>query len=204
MMGLPFFVFMMEMIMIDAALKRNPLSLKCIIAFSLVLFFYSFPCHAMMARVEKISDGDTVSALTDNGDRLKIRLFGIDAPERSQPHGKESRTALSRMIGKKEIDLEIVAEDKYGRCVAVIRLGNRIINKEMVERGHAWVYRSFCRKSYCSDWIRLEEEAREKEKGLWKESDPVAPWDYRREKKGKGSENDFLDLIESCLKKMLK
>ncbi|WP_051284035.1 thermonuclease family protein [Desulforegula conservatrix] len=156
---------------------------------------YGYP---FSARVIKVADGDTVTAVTEDGQPLKVRLFGIDAPEKNQAYGQKSKKALSGMINRKEVDIEIVAGDKYGRSVGIIYLGNKTINEEMVKKGHAWVYRRYCSKSECRKWIDLEEEAKRDKKGLWNDSDPLPPWEFRHAKKD--SDKGFWDLVERLLK----
>lgn len=150
------------------------------------------------ARVTKVTDGDTVSAVDQEGKTLKIRLFGIDAPEKTQDYGKNSQKALSGMVSRKEVDIETVAEDKYGRIVGIIRLGNKTVNEEMVRKGHAWVYGRYCKRSECGRWMELQEEARRDRRGLWKDSSPVPPWEYRHDKKD--SSTDLLDVLIKLLK----
>lgn len=164
---------------------------------TIALFFPSFG-YSFAARVVKVADGDTLTAVTEDNKTLKIRLFGIDAPEKKQDYGQKSQKALSGMINRKDIDVEIVAGDKYGRFVGIIYLGNKIINEEMIKRGHAWVYQRYCTKPECRKWVDLEEEARSKRKGLWKDSDPLPPWEFRHAKKD--SDTGFWGLIESMLK----
>lgn len=154
--------------------------------------------YSFAARVIKVADGDTVTAVTEDDQTFKIRLFGIDAPEKKQTYGPKSQKALSGMINRKEVDIEIVAGDKYGRSVGIIYLGNKTINEEMVKKGHAWVYRRYCAKSECRKWIDLEEKARMDRKGLWNASDPVPPWEFRHAKKD--SDKGFWDLVERLLK----
>ena len=150
--------------------------------------------YSFAARVIKVADGDTVTAVTEDNKTLKIRLFGIDAPEKDQAYGQKSKKTLSGMINRKEVDVEIVAGDKYGRSVGIIYLGNKTINEEMVKKGHAWVYRRYCAKSECRKWIDLEEGARKDRKGLWNDSEPVPPWEFRHAKKD--PDKGFWDSIE--------
>lgn len=175
---------------------------KILVISILLVFCFFLSAYAFEAKVVKVYDGDTATVISEDGRKLKIRLFGIDAPERDQDFGKKSGATLSRMINRKEVEIDVVAEDKYGRLVGIIYLGKRNINEEMVKKGLAWVYRRYCNRSECERFIALEDEARVKRKGLWDQSDPVAPWDYRRDKKK--PDNDFFDIFESYMKKLLK
>ena len=74
--------------------------------------------------------------------------------------------------------------DRYGKTVALIRLEDgKVLNEEIVRTGFAWVYERYCRKTICGEWKKLEEEARAAGLGLWKDKDPVPPWEFRRKKK---------------------
>ncbi len=135
--------------------------------------------------VTYVVDGDTVWAKTKGG-KLKIRLYGIDAPETGhgekpgQPFGRQVANALrSKVLGKK-VAIEVRDIDSYGRSVAVIRLNGRDINLEMAREGWAWAYRRYLERPYASEYIRAEKEARGKKLGLWKQSNPQPPWEFRR------------------------
>jgi micrococcal nuclease len=75
--------------------------------------------------------------------QITVRFYGIDAPERDQPHGKDAGLALRQLIGGKEVDLLPVEQDKYDRLVAVVMLGERNVNLDMVARGNAWAFRQY-------------------------------------------------------------
>ncbi len=169
--------------------------------------------HAIEANVTKVADGDTVTAVTKDNQILKIRLFGIDAPEKKQPFGQKAKQVLTEMVHKKDIDVDIVTGDRYGRSVGIIRLGNKTLNEEMIKRGLAWVYHDYCNKPECEKWTAIEEKARKDRKGLWEQPSPQAPWDFRRAEKNRNKEKnkksekeepDFMDILGSGLKKMFK
>ncbi len=125
-------------------------------------------------RVERVVDGDTIY-LTDGA---KIRLYGIDAPERQQPYGMESRKALAGMVNG-EIRIEEMDVDRYGRSVSVVWIGDMNVNQEMIRSGMAWVYDRYCRERFCDDWVALEDEARKGRRGLWADRGAVEPWEWR-------------------------
>ena len=93
----------------------------------------------------KIFDGDSFIMRTAGGEEIEVRLFGIDAPERSQPWSRKSRQALVGMLRGHGIDTDAVTVDTYGRTVAVVyrRTDGLNINQEMIRQGHAWVYRRY-------------------------------------------------------------
>jgi micrococcal nuclease len=132
------------------------------------------------ARVIAVLDGDTVLILRKcvgaAGGLVKIRLAEIDAPEKKQAFGAASRSSLVEMVWRKQIQVRPLALDKYGRTVAQLEVNGLSVNEEMVRRGMAWEY-----SHYHSDrrYISIENEARQAGRGLWAQSDPVPPWQWR-------------------------
>jgi endonuclease YncB( thermonuclease family) len=136
------------------------------------------------AEVVFVPDGDTVTAKRD-GKSFRIRLYGVDAPESSQPFGRASGKFLWRLIGRKTVRVRVVSEDQYGRVLATLYNDDGTnVNAAMVGAGMAWWYRYF---SDDAELERLEREAREARRGLWSQDDPEPPWDYRRRTRGPGS-----------------
>lgn len=157
------------------------------------------PIRTIQGVVAKVSDGDTLQLIDSMGTKVKVRLYGIDAPETEkrnkktghvskpgQPYGEEAFQALQSKVLKKKIKLEVMAIDQYRRTVGIITLGGKSINEEMVAEGNAWAYRQYLNTPYKSEYIALEERARSKKLGLWKESNPEPPWEFRKKlRKGK-------------------
>jgi endonuclease YncB( thermonuclease family) len=142
-------------------------------------------------KIVKVSDGDTVTVLVSSSSSsssptpIKIRLLGIDAPEKSQPFGRVCRETLADEIAGKEVQVQIQSLDRYGRSIGKILLGGRDINLTQIQKGCAWHYRHYMRNQPPSDrslYAEEEERARRQGLGLWKDSHPEAPWDYRRKK----------------------
>ncbi len=144
--------------------------------------------------VRKVTDGDTVTVVTDEGTRLKVRLYGIDAPETlkmnrrtgvvskpGQPYGNEAYRALEMMVYGKKVKVTIMDIDRYGRLVAVLYLGDRDINREMVQAGYAWAYKEYLKGPYASEYIDTENEARDKKLELWQQANPQPPWEFRKQ-----------------------
>lgn len=129
--------------------------------------------------VVRISDGDTIT-VNDSGKELKVRLFGIDAPELSQAYGPEARQHLVELIGDGPVTVFIRAGDRYGRLVGEVYRDGLAINREMVRSGFAWWYEAY--SSYDRDLARLQNDARNMQVGLWSDGDPVAPWEFRRDR----------------------
>ena len=132
-------------------------------------------------RVVRIHDGDTISVFTRGGGFERIRLYGVDCPEYGQPGGKEASDFTDELAFMQEVRVTPINRDQYGRTVALVHLPDgRLLNEELVRGGHAWVYRAYCKEPWCPSWIRLEQQARARQSGLWIQKKPQAPWEWRR------------------------
>ncbi len=128
-------------------------------------------------RVVGVSDGDTITVL-HNGKGERIRLHGIDCPEKRQAFGKRAKQFTSNLVFAKTVTVQVVDRDRYGRTVGVVLLPDgRSLNHELVRAGFAWMYRRYTNDQSLSD---LEEEARVAQRGLWVDAEPVPPWEWRR------------------------
>jgi endonuclease YncB( thermonuclease family) len=114
--------------------------------------------------------------------QVKIRLYGIDTPEKGQPYGQAAGKYLASLIAGAAVRIESVTMDRYWRTVGIVWEREANINQEMVRSGYAWVYRRYCNKPFCDYWQVLENEAKVEKLGLWKEPNPIPPWVWRRKK----------------------
>lgn len=137
---------------------------------------------AYKANVIGVSDGDTIKVFR-NGQQIKIRLYGIDTPEKKQAYGKAAKRFTANLVADKEVGIEEAGKDRYGRYIAIIDIDGAILNEELVRNGYAWVYDRYCTRPFCADWKKLEATARDKGAGLWADRDPQAPWEWRRDKR---------------------
>jgi endonuclease YncB( thermonuclease family) len=142
--------------------------------------------------VKAVYDGDTVLLTTREQSKLKVRLYGIDAPETKKPdkpgqtYGDiAKRTLMYKIMGRK-VTAEIIDIDQYKRGVAIIHYAGRDINREMVAEGMAWAYRQYLQGAYESEYINSEARARSHRAGLWRKSNPQPPWEFRKAHKGRG------------------
>jgi len=136
--------------------------------------------YAITGWVVSIADGDTFTLLTNEKKQVKIRLYGIDCPERKQPFGTAAKQKLSELVFDKQVQVKKMDIDRYGRTVAIVYgEANSCINEEMLKSGFAWHYIQYDNSAY---WQQLEDKARGKKIGLWAEKDPVPPWQWRRKK----------------------
>lgn len=135
-----------------------------------------------------VADGDTVTILDASNTQLKIRLMGIDAPEKKQPFGNKSKEALSALVFNKPVSVEYSKRDRYGRTVGKILVNGVDANLAQVKAGLAWHYKQYEREQSLDDRIaysQSEERARKEHLGLWVDPDPTAPWNWRHNRKNK-------------------
>ena len=149
-----------------------------------VLFFLVFtsPALAWNGKVVSVTDGDTIKVLHPEDGQIKIRLYGIDTPEKGQPFGQAATKHLASLIAGKTVEVESVDKDRYGRIVGIVSFDGNNANEQMVQDGFAWVYRRYCVREFCDEWLRHEAEAMNSKIGLWVEPNPVPPWEWRRRK----------------------
>ena len=147
-------------------------------------FFLVLPCPvwAWSGKVIGVADGDTITVLNDKHP-VKIRLYGIDCPEKRQLFGKRAKQFTSDLVFGKDVDIEPIAIDRYGRTVAFVRVENVTVNEELIKEGLAWVYVRYCKLPSCVEWQSLELAAQTEKRGLWGDSNHIAPWEYRRQKR---------------------
>lgn len=136
----------------------------------------------LQGRVVEIADGDTVTVLDANMTQHRIRLSGIDAPEKKQPFGQRSQQSLAALVFTKNVTVEYSKRDRYGRIVGKILANNTDMSLEQVRRGLAWHYKTYEREQSGEDrrlYSAEEERARAARRGLWREPNPTPPWEYR-------------------------
>lgn len=176
--------------------------LRCWLASALCLLWLAAPGalaadqHAteglLAGRVLRVIDGDTLDVRLSSG-RIRVRLHGVDAPERDQPGGAEATRWLQAVLHEADVRLEPVSQDQYDRLVAVVHLEDRNINAALLRAGHAWAYRRYLRREDLG-WCDLEQAARESGAGLWSGGAARAPWEFRATR-GRGP---FTDAAAAC------
>lgn len=155
------------------------------IAIALLAFANAAPVAAEQWRgkVVGIADGDTLTLLDGARRQHRIRLDGIDAPERAQPFGQRARQSLAALAHEREAVAECPKTDKYGRSVCRVFVDGVDVGLEQVRRGLAWHYVRYAHEQSPqarADYARAEELARSGRTGLWSMRDPTPPWEYRR------------------------
>ena len=157
------------------------------------------PIRTVTGTVTQVSDGDTIQVTTPEQTKLRVRLYGMDAPETpkinqrtghinkpGQPYGEESWRALEAKIMRKQVRLDIIDIDQYKRMVGVIWIGDRNINLEMVKEGFAEAYLEYLKKPYRAQFIQAEKESRSARRGIWSLSGYERPSDFRKRLKVRG------------------
>lgn len=137
-------------------------------------------CLAWSAKVVAVSDGDTIKVLHD-GRQEKIRLYGIDAPEKGQEFGQKAGDFTGSLLAGRNVEVQPKDTDRYGRTVAVVLVDGQILNELIVRNGYAWVYRQYCKEIFCSSWVQAEDAARLQKKGMWNDPAIIPPWQWRHQ-----------------------
>lgn len=157
--------------------------LKHLLIFIILFFLSNTLTYAdFSGKVVKVIDGDTVDILTVKKQKIRVRLLDIDAPERGQAFGNASRRYLASLIAGKNVSVKENKKDIYKRTLGTIFFNEVNINAKMVESGYAWAYRY---KGVADNkiMVKLEVNAKQNKKGLWKDKHPIAPWDFRHNKR---------------------
>jgi len=153
------------------------LALTFFLAFSAATWLIA---DEIRGKVVSIADGDTITVLDADKHQHKIRLEGIDAPEKKQAFGTKSRQKLGDLVAGKDVTVQWTKKDRYSRIVGHVYLGDRDIDLEMVKAGMAWHYRQY---SKSTELAAAEAEARKNRVGLWVDPNPIPPWEFRKTKK---------------------
>ena len=153
--------------------------------FQTIIISFIFSCsviaQTLTGIVVSIADGDTFTLLDSTNKPIKIRLHGIDCPERKQAHSKQATDFISERIFRKNVTVIVKDIDRYRRIVGeVFYNGKTNLNIELLANGFAWHYKRYDKSEAYS---KAEQSAKEKHLGLWQDKNSVAPWDYRKKKK---------------------
>lgn len=146
-----------------------------------MLLAFLFVCSVAWADtfaglVVRVSDGDTITVADANTER-RVRFAQIDAPEKKQPFGPEAREKLASLVLGKSVTVEYDATDRYGRIIGQVVIDATDVNFWLVREGYAWVYVEY---PHTPPYVAAEAEARQAQRGLWAQPNPLPPWIYRR------------------------
>lgn len=148
----------------------------CFLFFS---FLICFPAQAKRSnnftgKVVAVNDGDTLEILKGRK-AIKIRLYGVDCPEKNQSFGQRAKQFTSSFVFGKNVRVEGKEKDTYDRLVAEVFVNDKSLNAALVENGLAWAYRHYTQK-----FVPLEKQARQAKRGLWQNDNPIPPWEFRK------------------------
>ena len=150
---------------------------------SMLVMSLTLNAQTIQGKVVRVSDGDTITILDEAKVENKVRLNRIDAPEKKQAFGEVSRKHLATMVANKVVKVEWAKKDKYGRILGEVFVGEVNVNLKMVQDGLAWHFKRF---DNSPTYAQAENEARAKKVGLWKDANPIPPWEFRKAKKDGG------------------
>jgi len=134
------------------------------------------PSNLIEATCIRVSDGDTIKVRLDDDSVETVRLYGVDCPEKRQSFGREATQFTKDMVSGETVNISSVTTDKYGRTIAWVYVDGKCLDKELLKAGLAWYYKEYAEEK---ELAILEEKARAKKIGLWQDSNPVPPWEWR-------------------------
>ncbi len=140
------------------------------------IFFAQSSFAQLIGKVVSIADGDTFTMLVNN-ERIRIRLHGIDCPEKNQDFFNVAKEFLSNYVFDKIVTVKEMDTDRYGRTIGMVVVDSVNVNEKLLEAGLAWHYTQYDKNPA---WAKLEREAKNKKLGLWSLPNPIPPWDYRK------------------------
>ena len=149
------------------------------IFFFLITLSNTFSQTTLTAKVVGIKDGDTVVVLDSLNNQTTLRLAEVDTPEKSQPFGTKAKQFTSDQIYLKIIKYVVTDTDRYGRSIAMIYYDedNKYLSAEIIKAGMGWHYKRY---SSSKELALLEDNAKKNKIGLWIDTNPIAPWDFRK------------------------
>ncbi|AVQ28260.1 MULTISPECIES: thermonuclease family protein [Fusobacterium] len=153
------------------------------IMFAIFIFSLSIIAVAVSGKVIRVSDGDTI-LIQSGSQKIRVRMYGIDAPELKQKYGEESKKYLEKRIMDKNVDIKVINQDQYGRKVGKVFYKNKDINLEMLETGNAWFYEYHAKHE--KDYRKAFKNAKEQKLGLWKDKNPQNPRNFRLDHRREG------------------
>ena len=167
---------------------KNAISLAVVAALSLVTACDGkTPARSsssdLVGRVVKVSDGDTITILDSSKTQHKIRLHGIDAPEKKQAFGTASRKFLAGLVANREVRVAWSKRDRYQRILGTVFVDGKDVNLEMLKVGMAWHYKKY---DSTPAYAQAQSEARAAKRGLWQDKNPIEPEAVRKAKRAKG------------------
>lgn len=166
-------------------IKPGSLHFPFVLLLGLALVCAQASADILDGRVVGVTDGDTVTVLDAAKTEYKIRVAGIDAPEKAMPWGQKSKQAMSDRVYGRDVRVDWSKRDRYGRIVGKVIVDGKDAGLALVGEGLAWHYKKYENEQPLADrleYARLENEARSMRRGLWSDPAPVPPWEWRKQK----------------------
>lgn len=164
---------MLIQLRISWIIKLNPMRYLHLLSF---LLLSANCCSQLVGEVVSIADGDTFTMLVNN-EQIRIRLHGIDCPEKGQNFSNVAKEFLAGYVFEKVVTVKEMDVDRYGRTIGMVTIDGVNVNERLLEAGLAWHYKNYDKNPA---WAKLEEQARKDKKGLWAHPNPIPPWDWRK------------------------
>lgn len=169
-----------------------PVAIKRLFTSVLLLVLLQATAYAgpliLQGRIVRVTDGDTVTLLDERQTLHKIRLAGIDAPESAMPYGQQAALHLAALVLGKAVEAVTYKQDRYGRTVATLMLGEQDVNLAMLQAGLAWHYKHYAKEQPAAQaqaYAQAEALARTRNLALWQDSDPDEPWNWRKNRRAR-------------------
>ena len=144
---------------------------------------FQIQAATLQGKVVGVADGDTITVLDAQKAQHKIRLQGIDAPEKAQAYGNKSKQSLHEMVHGKQVTVNYQKKDKYGRILGKVLLNGTDVCLEQLKSGMAWHYKQYAKVQSKEDqesYAQAQMTAQAQSIGLWKEKSPTPPWVFRK------------------------
>ncbi len=161
---------------------------RVIVAAFLLLLLPTAFADTLTGKVVKVADGDSITVLDSTNTQHRIRLQGIDAPEKGQPYGNASSKHLASLVAGKTVSVKWAKRDRYRRIVGFVIVDGQDVNLVQVKAGMAWFYRYYQRELSSEDrrrYATAENQARTDRLGLWQDKNPMPPWEYRKRQRSR-------------------
>ena len=151
-------------------------NIRTVILTIILILIFPFAAYSWSGQCVAVTDGDTIKVMHE-GKAEKIRLYGIDCPEKNQPFGKKAKWFVSELAFKKIVEVKALNKDRYGRTIALVYVDDKCLNGELLKVGLAWHYKQYSKDKSLAV---LEDEARVMKVGLWSDPHSLEPWEWRR------------------------
>jgi len=171
-------------IFIDCLIFTEFLMKKLLLAGLLLALSAHADADVIAGRVVAVADGDTITVRDASHKEYKVRLSGIDAPEKAQPFGAAAKKSLSSLVSGKEVTVDLIRRGYYPHVVGKVLVDGLDVNLVQIERGMAWFFRHYQNEHPTEDsekYMQAQGAAENKRVGLWADKNPTPPWEFRKQ-----------------------